>query len=386
MKYKFVSNMKLLASTLSLAAIVAPKVCFGADATEAKQGEKRGLGGPKPDNQNAPFHVALWGDMVSSLHKISRQACLYRSLVSCSLFHPQPYVGQTTGVFEQSPGNATWAGNGAWNPGNYYRKFRDCINGADGNTCGTTEPPAFVWGAGDFLSRASPCTPFFYDRFEGLADSFLAPSFFVMGDNEWTDCHKTKTGDPHDPLVQLHYSRSRFFDPNGKNLFGVGTIQTVNGGPYHLEYQMWDYNGITFVGVTVVGSNNGYYDNGPNGKDCPSSLEVFDPGCVRAIAEFHERNATVNTFIQHAFQQANHQAGIMVMIQQTCLVLQIALTKSTLPLDTKGSTALSWNLHLDTRVKLLWSTVILMSFSFVETSRRIVWICLAMATLPMFKS
>lgn len=228
----------------------------------------------------------------------------------------QPYVGQTVGIFEQTNGTDYYE-NSPDNPGHYYTQLRDCINGADGNSCNTTKPPAFAWFAGDMVSGSSPCIKVNYDRFETLANSFLVPSLYVLGDNEWLDCHKTKTGDPRDPLVQKNYVKNRFYEKSGRSYLGVGHIDTMTAGPDFPELQMWSYNGIMFVGVTVVGSNNGLYDCSYPKACCASSLEIFDPKCVRATAEFREREATVNAFLVQAFDKAHRDGlkGVMVMTQ-----------------------------------------------------------------------
>ncbi|KAL7559835.1 hypothetical protein ACA910_015373 [Epithemia clementina (nom. ined.)] len=260
------------------------------------------------DSSPTSFEVALWGDL--------------------------PYVGTTTGVFEETPG-VSYAENRV-NVGVDYKHLRDCINGAPNNLCNTTQPPAFAWFAGDMVSGETACIEKYYDRFENLANSFLAPSLYVLGDNEWLDCHKTKTKEPHDPLVKLNYVKRRFFDPSGRSILGVGHITTVNGGPNYPELQMWEYQGILFVGVTVVGSNNGLYDNDlVNGKECAKSLENFDPGCVRATAEFRERSEVVNMFVAQAFEYAkkNRLPGVMVMIQADIWGVE-KCTDSMDPIDT----------------------------------------------------
>jgi hypothetical protein len=231
----------------------------------------------------------------------------FHSQAHSSFSRLQPYGGSSVDVFDSKD---------AFGP--KYKALRDSINNAG---------VAFAMHTGDIKDGGSPCTELYYNRFEDLSDSLNVPSLLTLGDNEWTDCHRSGSN----PVERLNNLRSRFYDKSGLTVMGGGTpIQTSSFGiaPY-IENLYFIRDGIIFTLLHVVGSNNNLY----TGSTCPSSLNVIDPGCKAATAEFTARDQAVNASLRAVFAKAKEQKlkGVMIVIQasfwggddQTCNVIGV---------------------------------------------------------------
>ena len=94
---------------------------------------------------------------------------------------------------------------------------------------------------------------------------FRSPVVYTPGDNEWTDCHKSKEKSSGDPLKELASVRGLFFSRPGVSL-GLDEIdvasQAHNFDPAHpadaqfVENVMWQDSRVLFVTLNVPGSNN----------------------------------------------------------------------------------------------------------------------------------
>ena len=237
------------------------------------------------------FTVALWGDL--------------------------PYIGTSNDVFDRTDPESV---NGV-SVGILYERLRDSIN--DSNA-------PFAFHTGDIKSGPQPCyTSKYYDRFEVLANSLNMPVFLTLGDNDWTDCH-TDIGDFQwtTQAQALQYVRDRFYSSldDGGPILGSNTetwsteVTTAENDNYP-ELQRFIYNGIMFIVVHVVGSNNNLYttcfDWFDTSSSCPFSLFLTDLCCFNARAEYNARNFNVNVFLRESFEVANDKGakGVMVVAQ-----------------------------------------------------------------------
>jgi hypothetical protein len=94
---------------------------------------------------------------------------------------------------------------------------------------------------------------------------FKSPLVYTPGDNEWTDCHKTKEAKSGDPLKELASVRSLFFSRPGKTL-GLEErdvwTQAKNFDPafpadaQFVENVIWEDAKTVFVTLNMPGSNN----------------------------------------------------------------------------------------------------------------------------------
>lgn len=176
---------------------------------------------------------------------------------------------------------------------------------------------------GDIKSGNSPCIPLYYNRFADLANSINAPTLLTMGDNEWTDCHRSG----YNPIERLQYARNRFYNSASAttssssssvvNRLGGGgkRIAISHFGQYsspYIENQYFIRERIIFAPLHVVGSNNNFRNGG-----CAASLNAIDKDCVAANAEYIARDQAVIKALRIVFQKAKAQElkGIMLIIQ-----------------------------------------------------------------------
>ena len=167
------------------------------------------------------------------------------------------------------------------------RKVIQAMNAAD---------LAFVVHVGDLHTEAGPGTPtpcteaMLADR-KGLLQASRHPLVFTPGDNDWTDCH---TGTPSvDPAARLNAIRRAFY-PDGATL-GQKTFPVKRQAKY-VENLTWERDGILFVTLHMVGSNNNL------GRSPESD------------AEHAERNAANLAWLKQAFEaaeQGRHKAVVI---------------------------------------------------------------------------
>jgi hypothetical protein len=138
---------------------------------------------------------------------------------------------------------------------------------------------------------------------------------YTPGDNEWTDCHKTKELKAGDPLKELAAVRGLFFSRPGVTL-GLEemavTSQALAFDPAHpedaqfVENVLWQAGKVLFVTLNVPGSNN---DTLP-----------WTNGFGNAAAQANEvaaRDAANARWLDAAFASAaRHNARAIVIMQQ----------------------------------------------------------------------
>jgi hypothetical protein len=121
---------------------------------------------------------------------------------------------------------------------------------------------------------------------------------YTPGDNEWTDCHRASNGS-YDPLDRLAFLRTLYFPAGwslGRERLAVHS-QAREGHDKFVENLRWQHQGVLFVTVHVVGSNNNF--------------EVRDAG---AVTEFLERDRANVAWIKAAFTQAQQSRAQALVI------------------------------------------------------------------------
>ncbi|MDX6229736.1 MAG: hypothetical protein QOI76_3126 [Frankiales bacterium] len=108
---------------------------------------------------------------------------------------------------------------------------------------------------GDIKKGSSVCSDGYFQTIKTEFDAFMDPLVYTVGDNEWTDCHRTNNGS-YNPLERLTTIRQVFF-PNpghtlGQNSAKVDT-QAAQGIP---EDVRWERADVAFAAVNIPGSNN----------------------------------------------------------------------------------------------------------------------------------
>lgn len=184
-----------------------------------------------------------------------------------------------------------------------------------------------VLHVGDIHSGSMPCTsagmlppiptsdPGWNQRIYYQFQQFKAPVVYTPGDNEWTDCHKSKEKSAGDPLKELASLRSLFFARPGHTLGlkdSVVLTQAHKFDPAHptdaqfVENVMWEESRVVFVTLNMPGSNN---DTLP-----------WTGGFVNQAAQAQERQERTDAdirWLKAAFARAasSHSAAVVIALQ-----------------------------------------------------------------------
>ena len=141
------------------------------------------------------------------------------------------------------------------------------------------------------------------------------PLVYTPGDNEWTDCHKSKEKASGDPLKELASVRGLFFSRPGVTL-GLGEMDVMSQAKYfdpahpadarYVENVMWQDSRVIFVTLNVPGSNNG---------TLPWTGAFANPAAQ--AQEFAERSAADLRWLEAAFSFAErrHAKAIVIGLQ-----------------------------------------------------------------------
>jgi hypothetical protein len=186
---------------------------------------------------------------------------------------------------------------------------------------------SLVLHVGDIHSGSQPCTgvglsptpakaaPGYnqsvFDIFQQLKD----PLVYTPGDNEWTDCHKTKQFSSGAPLNELAAVRALFFPRPGLTIGGRAKpvfSQALVHDPAHrsdatfVENVMWKESEVVFVTLNVPGSNN---------DGLPWTAPFTDEAARKR--EVAERNLANLRWLETAFAWAGrtHAKGVLIGLQ-----------------------------------------------------------------------
>ena len=186
--------------------------------------------------------------------------------------------------------------------------------------------------AGDIHSGSTYCTMAYNQTVFNLWTQFKDPLVYTPGDNEWTDCQKSKEGGgvknaageyvdyaAGHPVANLALVRSMFFPEAGKTLGGrtkYVTSQAQAFDPAHpadaeyIENVMWEQSQVMFVTVNIPG--------GSNNDDDQWNTGAF--GTTRSgpqIQEVAQRTAADLRWLDAAFIQAKaHGDKAVVIVEQ----------------------------------------------------------------------
>lgn len=173
----------------------------------------------------------------------------------------------------------------------------------------------FTLYAGDTKNGHSLCTDSaigqdVVDRFNSLH----MPTVYTLGDNEWTDCHRTSNGS-YDPLERLAYLRMVFFNKNkSQGPHPIRVMRQGGLGQAYSENSRFVRRNVEFVALNVPGSNNNLV---ATAKECTKKSNRTQTDCDAASAEYRARNTANIEWLKDAFAQARkkHYAGVVVLIQ-----------------------------------------------------------------------
>ena len=172
---------------------------------------------------------------------------------------------------------------------------------------------AFTAFDGDIKDGSSACGDDQYTAAVDRFNQFEAPTVYVPGDNEWTDCHRTNNGG-YDNIERLDHVRRVMFA--GPDSFGRRTMPLIHQGrpgrPY-VENTRWSMGDAVFVGLNVPGSNNNRI-NDPAGPECTDESVRTRADCDADNAEYAARNAANLDWLHQAFAEAKGTKARAVMI------------------------------------------------------------------------
>lgn len=172
---------------------------------------------------------------------------------------------------------------------------------------------SLVFHVGDIHSGKQTCSYAYDSSIYGMWTAFKSPLIYTPGDNEWTDCHKSKEGGL-DPLVNLSYVREIFFANPGhalavdKPLITQATSFDV-AYPTDSEYVenvMWEQDGVVFLAVNIPGGSN-------NDEDNWYGLERTAP----QTKEILKRTSAAQRWLDQGFDYAReqHARAIVLLLQ-----------------------------------------------------------------------
>ncbi len=173
---------------------------------------------------------------------------------------------------------------------------------------------AFSLYDGDIKDGSSKCTDDIYDSALTMFDSLKKPVFYIPGDNEWTDCHRTNNGG-YDNLERLAHVRTVMFaKPDSLGMETVMPERQGKAGEKFVENMRYAKGGAMFVGLNVPGSNNNKVNDD---EGCTKKSARTPEQCAADNAEYAERDAANIVWLKESFAKAKAEGvkGIMIVIQ-----------------------------------------------------------------------
>jgi hypothetical protein len=197
--------------------------------------------------------------------------------------------------------------------------------GSNSDTAAFAATPAFIDGVnhdpkvdlvaqvGDIHSGSQKCTVAYDQSIYDLWTTFKDPLVYTPGDNEWTDCQKTKqlpgSDFGGDPLQNLEAVRSIFFARPGYALGGrpkqvVSQAQIGTGtDAKYVENVMWEQSKTLFVTLNIPGGSNNDDDNWFGATRTQAQTD-----------EIAQRSQATLDWINAAFEQAQVDGAASVVI------------------------------------------------------------------------
>jgi len=196
---------------------------------------------------------------------------------------------------------------------------------------------SLVMHVGDIHSGSMPCTgadlsptpatsvPSYDADIYNLFQRFKDPLVYTPGDNEWTDCHKTKEFTSGAPLNELRAVRNLFFASPGYTLGGRkkqvisqrdAFDRRFGADAQFVENVMWEESQVLFVTLNVPGSNDDHlpWSGGTSaipGAPYPAKAFLNEPARLQEVAE---RDAANLRWLTSAFQTAEATDAKAVLI------------------------------------------------------------------------
>jgi hypothetical protein len=196
------------------------------------------------------------------------------------------------------------------------------------NSVNSDKAVDLVLHVGDIHSGSMPCTsagilppiatsdPGWNQQIYYLFQQFEEPVVYTPGDNEWSDCHKSKQFSAGAPLKELASVRSLFFAKPGTTLGREQkkvSSQAEDFDPsfpadsQFVENVMWEDSRVVFVTLNMPG--------GSNNDTSPWTGIFSDPAAQ--VQEVADRSAANIRWLDRAFDAAlaHHASAVVVVLQ-----------------------------------------------------------------------
>lgn len=167
------------------------------------------------------------------------------------------------------------------------------------------EQVQFVLHTGDIKGGGEACSDELLKRRIKQLNASTKALVYSVGDNEWTDCHRSSNGS-YEPQERLAFLRLNAFanpeHPLGQNKFAI-SHQGEKGYP---EHQMFRMANTLFVVLNIPGSNNNL--------STPFSRKESAEDVIRL---FNDRHDAIDQWLTRAeqFIEANQMTEVVVLIQ-----------------------------------------------------------------------
>jgi hypothetical protein len=184
---------------------------------------------------------------------------------------------------------------------------------------------------GDTHSGSGYCTLAGNQTVLDLWSELKDPLIYTPGDNEWTDCQKSKEGGgvknsageyvsyaAGNPVANLALVRSMFFPKAGETLGGRAKHVTSQAQAYdpahpsdaeYVENVMWEQANVLFVTVNIPGGSN-------NDDDQWNPAAFGAAKSATQIQEVAQRTAADLRWLDAAFARANAHGAQAVLIME----------------------------------------------------------------------
>jgi hypothetical protein len=170
-----------------------------------------------------------------------------------------------------------------------------------------------TWCVGGIPTKDPAGAENIYTKNLTLFNTYRNAAIYLIGDNEWTDCHRTNNG-AYNPTERLAYIRGAagFYATNqslGQQTITLTRQSSDPGYELYKENVMWRAGSIIFVGLNQPGSNNNQFRI----TSASSPLPTDD-----SKVEYTARNAANIAWIRKAFTMATNDSSTraVVIMQQ----------------------------------------------------------------------
>lgn len=153
-------------------------------------------------------------------------------------------------------------------------------------------------------SAAAAGQPDVYKYALGYFQQLRRPVVVVPGDNEWTDCDRTRIVPHFDANGRLAYERALFY-PTDRSL-GRRTLPLTRQSAAYPENARWTAGPVTYITLNIPGSDNNWVE--------PARDGTAEGPAAQAQAEYTARNAANLAWLDASFAAAKKAGSKAVMI------------------------------------------------------------------------